>query len=438
LKEKIPIARLIHELSRAGVYDRYTTRKLGVLVETLGNPVEIARKERLATQELFTDLFRKIEIDGTVRFTSLVGSDAGWPAEIACRVDKFLGFGNMGPVYAVTVGNEPYALKINSIPHMQEIMETHGKFGLGGILHDLKESSGANLRIDIGQKVLSRKEKGLYGRCRKIVKVHTVGTSENYLFVLMDLLAVDPISSVDALELGGDFRDVVAWCIDCAVGLCQIHVEERRLHFNIRPEAFIKREVKSRARLPKYTFFHYPQKFPRPEKGPSLESEFIVVDHLDTSVDISDRGPKGLGTVGSWLYLPPETILQLLKVLRHDYETHVMGETTPESVQTVMLNRTQMDDVWAFGLTLYELLSRGKTCFGEPTTLSDMVNSVLLTKFDFSPVDERFRELLSAMLKKDPKERFQAVLQECPPKIASRRVLAEAVLYKLEKIAIES
>ena len=105
--------------------------------------------------------------------------------------------------------------------------------------------------------------------------------------------------------------------------------------------------------------------------------------------------------------------------------------------KTILLRRSQMDDIWALGLTYYQLFSGGKLPIQQARTLAGMVNSVLLTKFDFSPVPHQFRELTSALLAKDPKERFQLILKGCPEKIRDRRVLAEAILFKLEQIGME-
>jgi serine/threonine protein kinase len=253
----------------------------------------------------------------------------------------------------------------------------------------------------------------------------------------MDLLAVDPISKADPAQLGGDVIDVVSWSIDCCVALCNLHIEEKRLHLNIRPEAFIRHTVKDKPRLPKYCFFHYPKTFYRPEGHPCLETEFIMVDHLDNSVDINDKGPKGVGTVGSWSFIPPETILQLLKVLRVHYDIYVEEGRRVDEVLTIKLTRTQMDDVWALGLTLYQFLTGGQNPFGHPKNLVDMVNSILLKKFDFTSIDPVFRSLISSMLEKDPKKRFVRLLEGCPDKIRSRRAAAEAILFKLEQIGLE-
>ncbi len=66
-----------------------------------------------------------------------------------------------------------------------------------------------------------------------------------------------------------------------------------------------------------------------------------------------------------------------------------------------------------------------------------MVNSILLKKFDFSSIDPVFRGLISSMLEKDPKKRFLRLMEGCPDKVRSRRVAAEATLFKLEQIGLE-
>jgi serine/threonine protein kinase len=96
-----------------------------------------------------------------------------------------------------------------------------------------------------------------------------------------------------------------------------------------------------------------------------------------------------------------------------------------------------MDDVWALGLTLYQFLTGGQNPFGHPKNLVDMVNSILLKKFDFTSIDPVFRSLISSMLEKDPKKRFVRLLEGCPDKIRSRRAAAEAILFKLEQIGLE-
>jgi len=106
------------------------------------------------------------------------------------------------------------------------------------------------------------------------------------------------------------------------------------------------------------------------------------VDHFDTSIEVADKALKGLGTVGSWLYLPPEQILHLLRLLREDYDRYVEEKVQVRRFKTILLRRSQMDDIWALGLTYYQLFSGGKLPIQQARTLAGMVNSVLLTKFD--------------------------------------------------------
>jgi serine/threonine protein kinase len=162
----------------------------------------------------------------------------------------------------------------------------------------------------------------------------------------------------------------------------------------------------------------------------------VLVDHLDTSADVADRGLKGLGTVGSWLFVPPEVVMQLLKALKEDYTRHIQGKEGFEETRTINLKRSQMDDIWALGLTLYQFLSGGAMPFRDPKSLTDMINAILLSKFDFSVIPPEFRGLVEAMLTKEPAARFHKVLDDCPDKIKSRKVMAEALLYKLELCAL--
>jgi len=438
MSQKIPIHQLIDELRKVGSYDLYTQTKLDLLVSTFTGATEISQKERLVTRQTFGSFIEAVSYKNEIRFVDL--SDCGkgpHGAKVTCQVTRFLGFGNAGPVYAVSVEGQPFALKVYSAAGLSEMMQTHGTFGLKGVLFDKDKEGGSPGLSDLGQKVLARKAKGVYGRCNRIVKIHKVGQEGGYLYLLMDLLEGDPISKVDPAQMGGELVDLVAWAVDCAVGLCNLHVEERRLHLNIRPEAFIRKVRKQGDRLPKYTFFHYPKQYFRPESSPCLNTEFIMVDHLDNSVDIADSSPKGLGTVGSWAFVPPEAILSLLQVLRSDYEQYVQNKMPVEAKKTIRVKRSQMDDIWALGMTYYQFLCEGRFPFGEPKTLADMVHSVLLTKFDFSMIDPRLRDLVASMLDKDPKKRFQRLLEGCPDKIQSRRVLAEAILYKLEEIALQ-
>jgi serine/threonine protein kinase len=438
VREKIPISRLIDGLREARIYDSHTMRKLDVLTAAMEGPSEISKKERTVTEDLFSRLIEKVGKNGFIEFEALAPQDSIKRGErVRCSVAQFLGFGNMGPVYEVRVNNQPYALKIYSAAEVKDMTNVHGRFGLAGVLQELESQEGGAFLSDLGKTVLARKAKGTYGSCKRVVKIHNVGSDAPYMFVLMDMLAVDPINRVDLGALGGDALDLVSWAVDCAVGLCTLHVEERRLHLNIRPEAFIKQEIKGDKRLPIYTFFHFPTKFSRRPDGPSAGTSFILVDHFDTSVPVTDKTPKGLGAVGSWLYLPPEQILQLLRSLREDYDRYVEQKAEADQVKTIRLKRSQMDDIWALGLTFYQLFSGGKLPIKQATTLADMVNSVLLTKFDFSSVPHPFRELTEALLAKNPKDRFQLTLKGCPEKLCDRGVLGEAILYKLEQIGIE-
>ncbi len=437
MAKKIPVSRLIEELKEVGVYDSHTQRRLDILASSSQDHAEISQKERTLTEHVFGDLIEIIKQDGSVRFVTLAGGETAPQTRVTCTIKEFLGFGNMGPVYSVTVNNRSYALKIYSAKEIQQIVQIHGNFGLAGILAHAEGAGQPALLSDLGKKVLARKPKGIYARCRRIVKIHNVGVQGNYLYLLMDLLDVDPINKIDPARLGGSLPDLISWAVDCVVALCHLHVEERRLHLNIRPEAFISLNLKDEMRQPKYTFFHYPKQFYRPPDGPSAGIEYILVDHLDNSVEVSDKGLKGIGTVGGWLYLPPEAILALLSALREDYRTFVEGRSPVDGVRTIKLKRTQLDDVWALGLTLYQFLSQGASPFGDPKSLTDMVNAILLTKLDFSVIEPEFRDLLSSMLEKDPKRRFVRVLEGCPDKIRSRKALSEALLYKLEQIAMK-
>jgi serine/threonine protein kinase len=435
--DKIHVERLIQDLLSASVYDPISAEKLAILVRTTAESNEIGRRERVLTEKVFRERMRQIEKEGKIRFHALTKSKSTGDV-VDCQVTQFLGYGNMGPVFAVSIDRQPFALKIYSSFELQDLMTIHGNFGLSGMLQDLSNEDGQTFLSQFGQKILAKKPSGIYARCKKIVKIHNVGDDGKYIYVLMDLLGVDTLNRVDFELLGRDPLDLCLWAIDCAVGLCHLHVEERRLHLNIRPEAFVKRDVKEGDRLPRYSFFHFPKKYLRGKEAPSLTTEFVLVDHFDTSVKASDRDPKGLGTVGSWLFVPPENILQMLKALRQDHTRFIVQGEPLEAKLTVKLKRSQMDDIWALGLTLYQFLSGGRLPFKTPTTVTEMINSVLLSKFDFSPIPTPFRRLLEAMLEKEPPQRLQRLLDGCPDNIRSRKVMAEAVLYKLEIAALES
>jgi len=318
---------MIEELCRSGLYDSKTVERLALLLISPQGPREISRKERIFTEKFFGRRVEQIMADGVVSFPSLVRrSSSGSRDMIECRIKDFLGYGNMGPVFAVTFQDQPFALKIYLAHAVQDMVRIHGKFGLAGLLHDLDTEDQPAFLSKLGEKVLAKKPKGVYARCKKVVKIHYVGADGEFIYILMDMLAVDTINRMDPRPLGAGLIDYAFWAIDCMAGLCHLHVEERRLHLNVRPEAFVLRNVTSQDRLPKYSFFHFPDRFSRPATAPSSEKEFVLVDHLDTSADVADRGPRGLGTVGSWLFAPPEALMQLLKSLKEDYTRHIVNK----------------------------------------------------------------------------------------------------------------
>jgi serine/threonine protein kinase len=434
---KIPIERMIAEVAACGLYDRKTLERLAVIVNPFKEAADISRKERTFTEKTLGQRVEEINSQGKISFHVLARSQETSPgAVVTCHADKFLGYGNMGPVFAVTVNNKPFALKIYSAPEIQDVARIHGPLGIGGMLQDLAHEDGPTFLSKLGQKVLARKPTDIYARSKKIVKIHNVGQDGEYIYLLMDLLAVDTINRVNPARLGENPIDLISWAADCTLGMCQLHVEERRLHLNIRPEAFIRRDVQGRDRLPKFTFFHFPQKYCRPKGSQSLNTEFVMVDHFDTSLDVRRRELTGLGTVGSWLFIPPEVVMQLLKALKTDYLRYVLEGAAVEQPRSINLKRSQMDDIWALGLTLYQFLSGGRLPFADPKSLSEMINSILLSKFDFSQIPPDFRPLIEAMLTKDTSMRFQRVFEGCPENVKSRKVMAEAILYKLEVLSL--
>jgi len=139
VREKIPISKLINCLREVRVYDSHTMRKLDILTAATEGPPEISQKERTATQGLFSPLTEQISRDGLIQFKALAPHEKIRPGEkITCALTQFLGFGNMGPVYAVRVNNQPYALKIYSADHVKDLTEFHGRFGLAGALDGLE------------------------------------------------------------------------------------------------------------------------------------------------------------------------------------------------------------------------------------------------------------------------------------------------------------
>jgi serine/threonine protein kinase len=437
MDEKVSVEHLIAELAVRGLYDRKTLERLALLVNPFKEADDISRKERTFIEKTFHDQIQQINDQGKISFRALARTQDSSPgAVVTCHAVDFLGYGNMGPVFAVTVNDKSFALKIYSAPEIQDVVRIHGPLGLGGMLQDLAHEDSPTFLNKLGQKVLSRKPAGVYARSKKIVRIHNVGQEGDYIYLLMDLLAVDTINRVDPARLGGNLIDLVSWATDCTLGLCHLHVEERRLHLNVRPEAFVRRELQGRERLPRFTFFNFPQKYCLPEGSPSLNTEFVMVDHFDTSIDVRYREPTGLGTVGSWLFIPPEVILQLLKSLKADYTHHVLKRVPVDHQRSINLKRSQMDDIWALGLTLYQFLSGGRLPFRDSKSLGEMINSILLSKFDFSPIPPYFRPLIEAMLTKDTSVRFQRVFDGCPDNIKSRKVMAEAILYKLEALSL--
>ncbi len=434
---KVHAEQLIVDLIAAEVYDSKTIERLELLISTPENVAEIHRKERAAVEKLFVELMAKIDKESKVVFPSLLKAMEGpSKATVTCGIQKFLGYGNMGPVFAVNVENKPFALKIYSVDQLQEIAAVHGRFGLGGMLLELSQEDGRPFLSKVGERILAKKPSGMYARCKKLVKIHNLGVSGKYIFLLMDLLEVDPLSKVRPDDTGADVSDLLHWAIDCAVGLCQLHVEERRLHLNIRPEAFIRHEVKPKDRLPKFSFFHYPAKFAKRDEGPSNTTEFVLVDHFDTSVAATDRAAKGLGTIGSWLFIPPEVFMQFLKSLKEDHRRYVIERVRPETPLTISLNRSQMCDIWALGLTLHQFLSGGRLPFKQPKSATEIIHAILLSRFDFNGIHPEFRSLLEAMLAKEPKTRFQKLFDGCPETIRAKKVISEAVLYRLEAAAL--
>jgi serine/threonine protein kinase len=435
MSKKIPLSQMISGLDSKGVYDFLTRRKLDTLNREVGQGAPIWEKERDLIRKVFSEKLEELETEGVLVFDPLFKWELNNPqGRVECEIERFLGYGNEGPVYSVRIKGRAFALKLYSAAELNYLTKAHGKFGLAGALLELHTDNRVSLS-KMGRAALSKKEKGVYGRNGKIVEIHNIGLHKDLICLVMDLLEVDPISHLKPLQKGATQEDMITWAIDCAVGLCQLHLEEGRLHLNLRPEAFIKRTPLEGKRRPKYTFFNYPSTYKREPGSLGETIEFIMVDHMDNSVEWDDKEQKGMATFGSWLFMAPETILTTLKILREDYETYLEKGYEVSWPSTIRAPRNQMEDIWALGATLCQFLSDGNYPFGSPSSLGAMVNSILLTPLDLSPAPEPIRDILSRTLEKDPKKRLQRLMEGVPKEIIARRSAAEALLYRLEGIS---
>jgi serine/threonine-protein kinase len=82
-------------------------------------------------------------------------------------------------------------------------------------------------------------------------------------------------------------------------------------------------------------------------------------------------------------------------------------------------------DIWSFGVVLYEMLA-GRALFAGPT-ISDTLAAVLKTEPDVTAVPAAVRPIVERCLRKDPRQRWQAIgdvriaLEEGPPVVQAMR-----------------
>jgi len=76
-------------------------------------------------------------------------------------------------------------------------------------------------------------------------------------------------------------------------------------------------------------------------------------------------------------------------------------------------------DIWAFGVVLWELLAGRRLFTGE--TVSDTLAAVLKTEVDLSPIPMRVRPIVERCLRKDPRQRWEAIAEAKAPWRAEAR-----------------
>jgi serine/threonine-protein kinase len=87
-------------------------------------------------------------------------------------------------------------------------------------------------------------------------------------------------------------------------------------------------------------------------------------------------------------------------------------------------------DIWAFGAVLYEMVT-GRALFPDET-ISDILVEVLAKEPDLGPLPEHLRYVVARCLRKDPRNRWQAIgdvriaLEEGPPAAAFPASAADA------------